>query len=298
MNRRALVSQLGIRSTRARTRLDQSALEETFEHMGIGAQSPFWRRMLFRVFASTYFRRTCRTTDGFFEAYVSPSSSLKFLDLRASLVDHVHQRFIRDWVEPDAVVWDVGSNLGLFALPAALKAVRGQVYAFEPDVDLAGTLLRTLRLRRNKNLNLSVLCVAVSNEDGTGAFQISKFSRAMNKLEAVGKWHDGQVVSEELRSVATMRIDTLSRTLVPPTVLKVDVEGAEMDVLEGGEATISNHRPTMLVEGPIELKDPMRAFFKKHDYALLDGGAEHQSALKDPVWDTVAVPREKFIRKS
>jgi FkbM family methyltransferase len=36
-----------------------------------------------------------------------------------------------------SVVWDVGSNLGLFALPAALKAARGQVYAFEPDVDLA-----------------------------------------------------------------------------------------------------------------------------------------------------------------
>ena len=42
-------------------------------------------------------------------------SNLKFLDPRVSLVDRVHQRFIRDWVEPDAVVWDVGSNLGLFA---------------------------------------------------------------------------------------------------------------------------------------------------------------------------------------
>jgi hypothetical protein len=83
----------------------------------------------------------------------------------------------------------------------------------------------------------------------------------MNKLEGIGKWNDNQVVSRELRSVVTMRIDTLSRTLAPPTVIKIDVEGAELEVLEGGEVTISNYRPTMLVEGPMELKDRMRLFF-------------------------------------
>jgi FkbM family methyltransferase len=72
----------------------------------------------------------------------------------------------------------------------------------------------------------------------------------MNKLEAVGKWHESQ-------SVATMRIDTLSKTLAPLTVVKIDVEGAEAEALE----TISNYRATMLVEGPRELKDSMRALF-------------------------------------
>src|SRR5262249_55630996 len=141
-------------------------------------------------------------------------------------------------------------------------------------------------------------CVAVSNVDGTGTFQISKYSRAMNKLEAVGKWHESQIVAEELRSVATMRIDTLSKTLAPPTVVKIDVEGAEMEALEGAGTTISNYRPTMLVEGPSELNDPMQAFFEKHDYVILDGGAEHQSPLQDPVWDTVAVPREVCLKRS
>ena len=42
-----------------------------------------------------------------------------------------------------------------------------------------------------------------------------------------------------------------------------------MKALEGGEVTISNYRPAMLVEGPTELKDPMRAFFEKHDYVIL-----------------------------
>jgi len=265
--------------------------------MGIGAQSPYWRRALFRLFSSIYFRRKCRTDYGVFEAYVSPGSSLKFLDLRMSLVDRVHQRFIRDWIEPDAIVWDIGSHHGLFALPAALKTKSGHVFAFEPDVDLAANLLRSLRLKRNKDLSVSVLCVAISNVDATAYFQISKYSRAMSKLEAAGKWNDGKVISEERRSVVTMRIDSLSETLGPPTVIKIDVEGAEVMALEGGEATITKCRPTILIEAQKALRQPLQTFFKKHDYILLDGKAADQSPLSNPVFDTVAIPKEKFAKR-
>jgi hypothetical protein len=89
--------------------------------MANGAQSPFNRRALYGFFESRYFHRTARTDDGIFQAYVSPSSSLSVLDVRKSLVDPVHERFIREWVKADAIVWDIGANLGLFALPAALK---------------------------------------------------------------------------------------------------------------------------------------------------------------------------------
>src|SRR5262245_18921809 len=133
--------------------------------MGIGAQSPFWRRAMFRLFESTYFRRKCSTGDGTFEVYVSPNSYLRVLDFRKSLVDQVHERFIREWIKSDAVVWDIGANLGLFALPAALKASKGHVYTFEPDVELADNLLRSLRLHRNQKLSVSVVCVAISSVD-------------------------------------------------------------------------------------------------------------------------------------
>jgi hypothetical protein len=115
----------------------------------------------------------------------------------------------------------------------------------------------------------------------------------MNKLEAVGKWHEQQVIAQELRLVPTMRIDTLVQTLAPPSVLKIDVEGAEIDVLEGGEATISTYRPTILIEGPNELWEPMRAFFERHRYTMFDGEAEHPFPLLDPAWNTIAVPQER-----
>src|ERR1700733_2581559 len=144
--------------------------------MGIGAYSSTWRRALFTALGSSYIRRRCRTSDGVFDAYVSPNSSLKVLDPRGLSIDPVHARFIRDWIEPTAVVWDIGANLGLFALPAALRANKGRVYGFEPDVELVANLYRTLRLPQNNGLNISWFCLAISNQDSTAAFQISKFS--------------------------------------------------------------------------------------------------------------------------
>jgi FkbM family methyltransferase len=261
---------------------------------GIGSRSPWWRRAAFRWLGATYIRRRGATEDGAFDAYVSAGSSLKVLDPRGLPIDPVHRRFIRDWIARDAVVWDIGANLGLFAFPAALKARAGRVYAFEPDVDLAANLARGLRLARNRGLPLTALCLAVADADATATFEVSKFSRAMNRLAGVGSWNDASVAAHELRTVATLRIDTLAKSLAPPSVIKIDVEGAELQVLEGGSATLAAHRPVLLIEAPTELWSGLKAFFAAHDYVLVDGAAEHPTPLEDPAWDTVAVPREKW----
>ncbi len=176
---------------------------------GIGSRSPRWRRAAFRWLGAAYVRRRGTTADGAFDAHVSAGSSLKVLDPRGLRIDPIHRRFIRDWIAPDAVVWDIGANLGLFAFPAALKARAGRVYAFEPDVDLAVNLARGLRLARNRGLPLTALCLAAADADGTATFEVSKFSRAMNRLAGVGAWNDLSIATQERRIVATLCIDTL-----------------------------------------------------------------------------------------
>ncbi|HUC62577.1 MAG TPA: FkbM family methyltransferase [Alphaproteobacteria bacterium] len=262
--------------------------------MGIGATSPLWRRILLRSLAPIYLRRRCATDDGGFEAYVSGAGRLKLLDPRGLSVEPVHRRFIRDWVEARSIVWDVGAHLGMFALPASLKAKEGRVHAFEPDRDLAAKLECSLRLDCNAGLRVSVHALALADRDGVARFHVSKYSRAMNKLDKAGPWHAQEFRALETRQTETARIDTLARTLEPPSVLKIDVEGAEMRVLEGGADTIARCRPAILIEGPKELWAPMGDFFRRCDYVMLDGAAERPVPLDHPVWDTIAVPRERY----
>ena len=247
---------------------------------------------MLRALAPVYLRRRGVTPDGVFETYVSGGSSLKMLDPRGLPLDPVHRAFIRDWVKPDSIVWDIGANFGLFAFPAALKARNGKVFAFEPDADVAGSIARGVALTANKGLNLSVMPFAVSDRDGTATFEVSAHGTAMSRLKGEGPWHT--VKAREIRSVTTHMIDTLASTLSAPSIIKIDVEGAEVKVLMGGRETIGRCCPVMLIEGPSELWDTLGAFLRDHDYVMLDGAGDGHKPLEHPVWDTVAVPRKIF----
>jgi len=261
----------------------------------MGKYFPAWRKVIYENFSSFYFCRTGRTADGTFDVYVSPGCQLSVLSLRGVPIDPVHQRLIDRWVKVDSVVWDIGANMGLFAFPAALKAKNGHVICFEPDVELASNLLRSVRRPRNKSLNISIFSLALSDSEGAARFLISRYGRSMNKLDGVGEWHDDLFVVRETRSVGLMRIDTLAKTLAPPDLIKIDVEGAEMQVLNGGKETIATCRPIFLVEGPDMLRPAMRAFFTEFNYVIYDGSKDNAPLIECPTWDTVAVPKEKWI---
>lgn len=260
----------------------------------LGRNAPLWRRLLMEGMGDLAIRRTVPTADGRFSLFVCPGSQLSVLGPGRKLVDPMHTRFIGRWIEEDSIIWDVGANVGLFAFPAALKAREGAVYCFEPDIQTALRLSRSARLPVNRGLNLRVCASAVSDQDGTFEFLISKFSRSMNKLSGVAEWHDDLYEVRETRLIPTLRVDTLSGRLPDPTVLKIDVEGAEMMVLRGGRETIARARPVMLIEAPRQIWEELTEFLRALDYVILDGQTDDPKPLPEPVWDTVAVPREKF----
>lgn len=259
-----------------------------------GRYAPFWRRAAFRLFANHSFVRRGRTRHGSFDTYVSAGAQLSVLDPRGVPIDPVHTRFVDRWVREDSIVWDVGGNMGLFAFPAALKARKGHVYAFEPDVELASNLIRSVRRPHNAGLHMTIVPFALSNVEAPATFLIAAYGRSMNKLDGVGSWHDDLFVPSEKRVVATVRMDKAAELLPPPSIMKIDVEGAELLVLEGGRKTIEANRPVLLIEGPKQLADDMVAYFRDLDYVFMDGFAENPVPLDTTAWDTVAVPGERW----
>ncbi len=142
------------------------------------------------------------------------------------------------------VFYDIGANIGFFALVGArLVGSDGIVYAFDAAPDNAEAIRTNAQL--NGCRNVEVIAKAVSSQGGRVRLQVVE-DQSWSKLEGYGEHPDTVNVIE----VEAVTIDALldEGALRPPTMVKIDVEGAEMAVLEGMRRTLQEHRPAIICE--------------------------------------------------
>jgi FkbM family methyltransferase len=146
------------------------------------------------------------------------------------------------------VVYDVGANVGFFTmLCARLVGTEGRVYAFEPMPANAAALRHNVAL--NGFENVEVVEAAASDANGTATLLVSRWS-AFHRLEGEGfrspSWQD-----ETTLEVATVRLDEFAGGdgVRPPNLVKMDVEGAEPEVIRGLERLLTGDaKPLVLCE--------------------------------------------------
>jgi FkbM family methyltransferase len=151
-------------------------------------------------------------------------------------------------LRPGDVVYDVGANVGFFTmLCARLVGPEGRVYAFEPMPANAAALRHNLAL--NGLDNVEVVEAAASDVNGTATLLVSRWS-AFHRLEGEGfrsrTWQD-----ETTLEVRTMRLDEFATRpgVRPPRLVKMDVEGAEPEVIHGLEGLLTGEaKPLVLCE--------------------------------------------------
>ena len=178
----------------------------------------------------------------------------------AGTYEVVRMREFADAIKQGDVVYDVGANVGIYSLYGSFEAGNaGRVYAFEP-------LERNLRYLRqhlalNKVQNCTVLESAVCNSEGTLAFSATDWEPSMARLSTKG---DITVPSTTLDSCIYGE-----RRFRPPNVVKIDVEGAEFEVLLGAARAIAEFHPTIFLEihGP-ELHRNCRDFLIAKGYCV------------------------------
>jgi FkbM family methyltransferase len=152
------------------------------------------------------------------------------------------QGLLADVLRRGDVFYDIGANIGFFALIAArLVHPTGIVYAFEPAPAQAATLRRNAEM--NGLFNIVVREEAVFSSSGTGRFRIDS--------DPVG----GRVASpngaedRDIR-VRLVTIDELVQAgaVRPPNIVKLDVEGAEVEAIRGMRLTIEESLPLIVCE--------------------------------------------------
>lgn len=227
---------------------------------------------------------------------VSPESGgLRYWKLNLGGVDPHLLDFVREHVKSGMCVWDVGANVGLLSFAAAAKAgATGEVVSIEPDVDNQRLMLRTARANAGI-APVSVLGVAVAKPPTRFAkFEISSRSRCSNKLAGFGNTQFGE--RSETRSVVIVTLDDILTNFRAPDVLKMDVEGAEIDAILGGLKLLNDVRPLFMIEVNKENRDEMTRILVEAGYILFNGDEprDQRKPQSGTTWNTIAVPKEKL----
>jgi FkbM family methyltransferase len=181
----------------------------------------------------------CREIGLWGSVYTAPT-----LDRLASLYAHrfgwmgsAEKRFLRSVVRHDSIVADVGANQGLYSLWLARIATNGHVYAFEPDPDLFRCLEGNVR--KNQLPNVLPIQAAASNRSGTLAFTVNRLNRGDNRVSA-----EALEDAEMTRVQAVTLDDAISDLRLD--LLKIDVQGFEVEVLLGAQKTL-NANPSLTI---------------------------------------------------
>jgi FkbM family methyltransferase len=149
------------------------------------------------------------------------------------------RRLLEGWLMPTSNCIDIGAYNGRVLAAIVRLAPEGRHIAYEP-------LPGKHRLLTRRFPSVDVRHAAVSDHSGETTFTVVQDAPALSGLR--NRWQgDGDHRTESL----TVRVEALDTDLPPgyvPHFIKVDVEGAERQVFEGGLETLRRHRPTVLFE--------------------------------------------------
>jgi FkbM family methyltransferase len=200
-----------------------------------------------------------------------------------------------EWLEREVrggdVVYDVGANVGAYSLIAAVRgAGRARVYAFEPSFATFAALCRNVALNRLEE-SIVPLHLALADETTLGEFSLRDLRSGSSLHAYAGHAHPKvRGLPPLLRQpIVSYRIDDLVRVLpIPlPTLVKIDVDGAELAILRGAGQTLRDPRVRSLLvetEPESDQRDAITSF-------LGDRGFERWTGIRPGAPNTIFVRR-------
>lgn len=194
---------------------------------------------------------------------------------------------LRDTIRPGAVVYDIGANVGVFSVHLARWVGKsGWLYAIEPSP----TCVYFLRanLAATGLANFTILPMAVSNSSGELVFSLNYGS------SLIGAAHDSAAVDKPGHRIGVDR-EALDRMIARfhlrrPDFIKLDVEGAEAEAVDGMMETLRSARPGLMIElhGSAAARATLRTLAElDYRFSIPAAGTRHATAheLADAIGD-------------
>ncbi len=186
-------------------------------------------------------------------------------------------RFVRHFVPADGVIADVGANIGSLTLPFAALLPRGHVYAIEPTGFAYTKLVRNLSENPALTERITPVQAFIADEKRGPRPMIAYSSWPLaGSAEAQHEIHRG-VAKEVTCGQTSLDRFIAERGISRLSLIKIDTDGAEFDVLSSAETCLSSMKPLIIFEAcsylmqpPNPTFDDFEALLRKHSYSIFD----------------------------
>lgn len=153
--------------------------------------------------------------------------------------------WIKDFLRKDAVILDIGANVGTFLYHLESKLISKNIFAFEPNSALNKRLHRLFK-------NIQIFPYALSDENTTAEFKIPVIQgkKIASRGTLVTDFRELGEKENFTEQVQVKTLDDWAQTIAFSKIdfIKIDVEGNEWKTLLGGKKTILEFLPILMVE--------------------------------------------------
>lgn len=207
---------------------------------------------------------------------VRPDDDLGLALLKMGIYDLSVTEIIWRLIDPGETALDIGANIGyMTSIMANRVGKTGKVLAFEPHPEIHAELLANLNLwKETQNWQqIQAYSIALSNQTGTGILATSNYFNSNRGTAALAPPQDFPNSNLSLEthqySVTLKTLDEIISFSDPIDLIKIDVEGHEMAVLEGAKDLIQNHRIRDIVfEDHQPYPSPVTHFLESNQYTI------------------------------
>jgi FkbM family methyltransferase len=144
--------------------------------------------------------------------------------------------WIRREVRPDDIFYDIGANIGVYSILAGCAlGERGRLYCFEPHIPNAASLLENIFLNGLEGKS-QLVTIPLSSGDEFRPFNYFSVQRASSTSQFGVASSEGQQfapVFTELKFGTSLDRLIERKLILPPTIVKIDVDGLEAPIISG-----------------------------------------------------------------